>query len=58
MSLPRVFATRPATIPATRGYLAADPVRVAAWWAALPAGRKVGVAWPAIPGTPTIAADP
>jgi tetratricopeptide (TPR) repeat protein len=50
MSLPRVFATRPATIPATRGYLAADPVRVAAWWAALPAGRKVGVAWAGNPG--------
>jgi len=45
MSLPRVFATGPATIPAAGGYLTADPVRVAAWWAALPAGRKVGVAW-------------
>ena len=45
MSLPRVFATCPATIPAARGYLAADPVGVAAWWAELPAGRKVGVAW-------------
>jgi tetratricopeptide (TPR) repeat protein len=45
MSLPRVFATGAATIPAAGGYLAADPVRVATWWAALPAGRKVGVAW-------------
>jgi tetratricopeptide (TPR) repeat protein len=45
MSLPRVFATTPTTIPAAGGYLTADPVRQAAWWAALPAGRKVGVAW-------------
>lgn len=45
MSLPRVVATGPATIPAAKGYLAPDPVRVAAWWAALPAGRKVGLAW-------------
>jgi tetratricopeptide (TPR) repeat protein len=45
MSLPRVFATRPATIPSACGYLMPDPVRVAAWWAALPAGKKVGVAW-------------
>jgi hypothetical protein len=45
MSLPRVFATSPVTIPAAAGYLAPDPVRVAAWWAALPAGRKVGLAW-------------
>jgi hypothetical protein len=34
-----------ATIPAAGGYLAPDPVRAAAWWAALPAGRRVGVAW-------------
>jgi tetratricopeptide (TPR) repeat protein len=45
MSLPRVFATGPTTIPAAHGYLAADPVRAAAWWGTLPAGRKVGVAW-------------
>jgi len=45
MSLPRVFATGVATIPAAAGYLAPDAVRTAAWWAALPAGRKVGVAW-------------
>jgi len=50
MSLPRVFATRPTTIPAAGGYLAPDPVRVASWWAALPAGRKVGVAWAGNPG--------
>ena len=45
MSLPRVFATTPATIPGTRGYLSADPVREATWWAALPPGLKVGVTW-------------
>jgi len=50
MSLPRVFATRPTTIPAAGGYLVADPVRVATWWAALPAGRKVGVTWAGNPG--------
>jgi Flp pilus assembly protein TadD len=45
MSLPRVFSTSPATIPAAGGYLAPDPVCAAAWWAVLPAGRKVGVVW-------------
>ena len=45
MSLPRVFATRPDAIPSARGYLRADPARIAAWRAALPQGRKVGVAW-------------
>ena len=45
MSLPRVFATGPTSIPAAGGYLAADLARVAAWRAALPAGRKVGIAW-------------
>ena len=45
MSLPLVFATGPATIPVARGYLVSDPVCVATWWAELPAGRKVGVAW-------------
>jgi len=50
MSLPRVFATRPTTIPSAGGYLAPDPVRVATWWAALPTGRKVGVAWAGNPG--------
>ena len=50
MSLPRVFAARPTTIPAAGGYLAPDPVRVATWWATLPAGRKVGLAWAGNPG--------
>jgi hypothetical protein len=45
MSLPLVFAAGPTTIPAAKGYLVSDPVCVAAWWAALRAGRKVGVAW-------------
>jgi tetratricopeptide (TPR) repeat protein len=45
MSLPRLFATRPDSIPGARGYLAADPVRTASWWARLPPGRKVGLAW-------------
>jgi Flp pilus assembly protein TadD len=45
MSLPRVFATGPSTVPAASCYLAPDPVQIAAWWAALPAGRKVGIAW-------------
>ncbi len=45
MSLPRVLATGPTTIPSAGGYIAPDPVRVAAWWTTLPAGKKVGVAW-------------
>jgi hypothetical protein len=45
MSLPRVFATRPDTIPAPAGYLRADPERVRAWRATLPDGPNVGVAW-------------
>jgi hypothetical protein len=50
MSLPRVFATSPTTIPAAGCYLVADPVCVATWWASLPAGRKVGVTWAGNPG--------
>jgi Flp pilus assembly protein TadD len=50
MSLPRVFATASSTIPSATGYLVPDPVRVATWWAALPPGRKVGVAWAGNPG--------
>jgi tetratricopeptide (TPR) repeat protein len=49
MSLPRVFRTRPETIPAATGYLRADPVRVAAWRDRLPRGSNwritVGLAW-------------
>ena len=45
MSLPRLFGLTPTTIPGAAGYLSADPARVAAWRAALPPGRKVGVVW-------------
>jgi tetratricopeptide (TPR) repeat protein len=54
MSLPRVFGSSPATIPGVSGYLSADPVREAVWWAALPAGLKVGVTWAGNPRIPTI----
>ena len=53
MSLPRAFATGPATIPAAKGYLVSDPVCAAAWWAELPAGRKVGAAWAGDPDRST-----
>ena len=58
MSLPRVFATTPTTIPSADGYLAPDPVRVATWWAALPPGARSAWPGPATPSTPTIAAGP
>lgn len=45
MSLPRVLATTLETLPGAAGYLRADPARVQAWRARLPAGRKVGVAF-------------
>jgi tetratricopeptide (TPR) repeat protein len=45
MSLPRVFAAGSQAVPGRNGYLVADPVLAADWWAALPAGRKVGLAW-------------
>ncbi|MBV9117086.1 MAG: tetratricopeptide repeat protein [Acetobacteraceae bacterium] len=46
MSLPRVFATTPATIPSPSGWLAApDPAAVAGFAAELPAGRRVGIVW-------------
>jgi tetratricopeptide (TPR) repeat protein len=45
MSLPRVFATRPETIPAPEGYLRGDQARVDAWRAILPDGPNVGLAW-------------
>ncbi len=45
MSLPRLFGLTPETIPAPGGYLCADADRVAAWRAALPPGRKVGLVW-------------
>jgi tetratricopeptide (TPR) repeat protein len=45
MSLPRVFATSPDTIPSATGYLSADPARVTAWRARLPNGGKIGIVW-------------
>jgi hypothetical protein len=46
MSLPRVFATTPATIPSPSGWLASpDPAVVARLTAELPAGRRVGIVW-------------
>lgn len=45
MSLPRVFATRLDTIPASESYLHADPARIAAWRASLPPGPNIGLAW-------------
>ncbi len=46
MSLPRVFATTPATIPSPSGWLAApDPAAVARLKAELPAGRRIGIVW-------------
>jgi tetratricopeptide (TPR) repeat protein len=45
MSLPLQCATEANSIPLADGYLSADPSRQAAWSAALPVGRKVGIAW-------------
>jgi Flp pilus assembly protein TadD len=45
MSLPHAFGTTLETIPAADGYLAADPIKVAAWKQRLPAGRLVGMTW-------------
>jgi tetratricopeptide (TPR) repeat protein len=45
MSLPHLFQTTLATVPADVPYLAADPGRVAHWRSRLPLGLRVGVAW-------------
>ncbi len=47
LSLPRLFGTELATIPAPRGYLSADPARVARWRDRLQpyATPRVGLAW-------------
>jgi Flp pilus assembly protein TadD len=45
MSLPLQCATEADRIPLAEGYLSADPLRQAAWSAALPGGCKVGIAW-------------
>jgi tetratricopeptide (TPR) repeat protein len=46
LSLPRLFATTPATIPGGVPYIAAPADRIAAWAPRLPAGGlRVGLAW-------------
>ena len=61
MSLPGVFGTTLATIPADVPYLAADPVLVAQWRTRLPqdGGLRVGLVWagqarPWLPGFATV----
>jgi len=44
MSLPGLFGTRPDSVPLSRGYLNADPSRIAGWRSRLP-GRAVGFVW-------------
>ncbi len=52
LSLPRAFGTTLATVPAEIPYLAADPVRIAAWRERLRGigGRRIGLVWA---GNPT-----
>jgi tetratricopeptide (TPR) repeat protein len=45
MSLPRLFGTRPDTVPASAGFLQADPARLGQWQARLPSGPRVGLVW-------------
>lgn len=45
MSLPRVFATTPDTIPSAAGWLTPDPAAVARFDERLPAGPRVGIVW-------------
>jgi hypothetical protein len=46
MSLPAIFGTTPATMPAKVPYLAADPARVAKWAERIGKhGFRVGIAW-------------
>ncbi len=55
LSLPRVFKTGIANIPAPVPYLAADAERIAAWRERLPnAGLRIGISWQ---GNPSAAAD-
>ena len=51
MSLPWLLGTTLATIPAAHGFRA-DPARVEAWRARLPAGRKFGLVWSGNPAHP------
>ncbi len=50
MSLPRVLATTPDTIPTPSGWLAADPGSVAHFAAMLPPGPRIGIVWAGNPG--------
>src|SRR5205823_5346037 len=54
MSLPAIFGTKPATIPANVPYLKANPDRQARWRQELHgvAGFKVGIAWQGNPANP------
>jgi tetratricopeptide (TPR) repeat protein len=45
MSLPRLFGTRPETIPAPHGYLPVDRAHVAAWRPASAVRPRVGIVW-------------
>lgn len=45
MSLPRVFATTPDTVPSPEGWLRADPVAAAAIADSLPRDRRIGIVW-------------
>jgi len=54
MSLPAWHGTRPDTVPAAGGYLAADPQRIAAWRERLTApGLRVALAWSGNPDMET-----
>lgn len=51
LSLPKVFATSLATVPATVPYLSVDPERIALWRQRIGArGFRVGIAWQGNPG--------
>jgi tetratricopeptide (TPR) repeat protein len=50
MSLPRLFGTTLATIPADIPYLSACPTLVMQWRKELPPGFKIGIAWQGNPG--------
>ena len=54
LSLPLLFGTTLDSIPASDGYLAADPLRVQDWHERLPAGRKAGIVFA---GNPQHSAD-
>ncbi|MEO9190325.1 MAG: tetratricopeptide repeat protein [Acetobacteraceae bacterium] len=45
MSLPRVFATMPDTIPGAVGWLTAEPDALASMAASLPPGPRIGIVW-------------